>query len=882
MFGKLTGFAFLVVAAAESFGYVFAPEAGKSSWRDADAVWSVGRQDGKDPWVADPVVPLVWTPGMTLSAKCADRTPHASPATVVDFTGAEGLFTLDVQATLKNQIPPAGYGRVEWFVVGANGKVYSVASHQTALGGNGVAELSFSTTVPLRRTDVLRMRIQTVNPGPAPADNTWLFVKRMQIEKFKLKQVPVPADRRPQIALKLKPTRGAVSVPEVDGPVLPDAKPDMMLESFETTRRQYSFEKMRGEPNIEVEERDGIATHGSRSLHVDMRKTLSKDPNGYHEAGIFWRFEGERDFSGYDGLMFKMRVSSREHRGFNLILEEPDGTLWQRGFAADQSKPNVWQTIVLPMEFGRYHEGVKAPNGKKKSDLRHIRSLRLRLMGFVDEPYSFDIDEIALVRSRPVYQGPTIRFDGDPRRHDGTEFVFDTLVGGEPNDQPLRAVFMSVDYFGTTNYLGETELPMGLGAARGTLRIPNEGPGFRRLIGVLLDGDGHPVYRKSRGFSTILGLRPEDRARNPDSIFGIWVGGGAPLEVGAKWTRTYVRAHELGADPKILEKKPVSPLRTCPQDADSCLVFSYMPRWLSVKGPDDPDGRRYPSKDWKGYEKYISWVTENTPGYDIYEMWNEPVPHAYWMGSVADLVPLAEATYRGMKAVKPKAKLLGPCPYSFLIPFMDEFFEKGGGKWLDGIVVHGYTPGPPDVHFVKGLSETKALLCKHGLENLPLYITEMGYSTPSVSEDDMAAYIPRCYAYAWREGVKFMVWHNLEALSSDGVSFDLSWKDKTPRPGFTAFCVMTRELEGAKLVRQMDGLPKSVVAFEFVRRGVKTVLFWDKEASRGVSGSGVSFDVAAGKKPMLVNLMGGEIRQQVRNGRVALRAQRDPAYLRFD
>ncbi len=678
-------------------------------------------------------------------------------------------------------------------------------------------------------------------------------------------------------------TGKAVAV-ENDGPVLPEEVPDMMLESFETARPQYHFRKMRGHPEAEVEERDGIAAHGSRCLHVDLAPTKDLNPKGYHESGIFWEFKTPQDFSAYDGIVLKLRNATTERYEMRLLFTEADGTIWHRPFSLEGDRPNVWQTVSLPTKFWPYHEGPRAPKGKKSCDLSKVKSMRLRLFGALKKPVSFDLDAIGFVKRRQAYNGLAIvRLDGCARLNPAEKsFAMTAHIKGKSLDEDVHGVFAAIDYFGKTNVLGEVIVPAGTSEAAVPISFPNPGACFGRLVCVLYGADGRPLYRKTRGYASTRGLHPEDKGRNPNSIFGIWVGGGAPHEVGAKWRRGYVRANELGVDGSIVDHPREKPLRTYPADCDESMVFSYMPRWLSVKGPDDPDARRYPAKDWKAYEKYIAWVTAATPGYKLYEICNEPVPHAYWMGSVEDLVSLAEATYKGMKSIRPDAKLLGPCPYSFLMDFMEEFFEKGGNKWIDGVVVHGYTQGPPDIHFVKGLKGTRALMEKYGLGDRDLYITEMGYATPSVSEDDMAAYIPRCYAYAWREGVKFMIWHNLEALSADSVSFDLVWKDKTPRPGFAAYCTMTRELEGAKLIGELGGLPSSAVAFEFERRGTRTIMFWDKEALRGASGAELAFDVPSGTVPVLVDLMGGEASKKVVDGRVRLQAMRDAAYLRFD
>jgi hypothetical protein len=355
--------------------------------------------------------------------------------------------------------------------------------------------------------------------------------------------------------------------------------------------------------------------------------------------------------------------------------------------------------------------------------------------------------------------------------------------------------------------------------------------------------------------------------------------------LGAKWRRVGLRGHNV----KFTDStNPINPpyenaYRERPDWLDSFLCFNGMPKWLSSK-PNETEAYKFPPTDYALYEQYIkNLMATNGANFELYEIWNEPVPWAGWRGNVDELVRLAEATWKGVHAIRPDARVLGPGGYSFLPNFTDEFFAKGGGKWIDDIVVHGYTPAPPDTHFVNGLREFKSILSKYGQAHKNIYITEMGYATPSVTEEDMASFLVRTYMYAWEEGVKVMVWHNLRCWSEYVPAFDLQWRDGTPRPAFTAYAVMTRELEGAKLLSRLPIQSTSAhVGFKFIRRNTHTYVIWDKDIERKGKGAPYILTFKPNERIICIDLMGKEKEVNAdSNGNFTIFPKRDPIYIRL-
>ena len=199
------------------------------------------------------------------------------------------------------------------------------------------------------------------------------------------------------------------------------------------------------------------------------------------------------------------------------------------------------------------------------------------------------------------------------------------------------------------------------------------------------------------------------------------------------------------------------------------------------------------------------------------------------------VVKLHEVTYKAIKEVQPDAIVLGPCPFTFKWDFLEKFFELGGGKWIDQVVTHTYDSRPPDVNFPSNLRKLRALLKRHGLGDRDVYITEMGYSTPRVTEHQQAQYLVRSFAYARSQRVKVFLWHMLwdwqgvrdpqHYVGDPGHA--IKRFDHSPRPAWVAYATMTRLLERAKYVGPVASLAPTQRGFEFRKRGQRIRVLWD-------------------------------------------------------
>jgi len=688
-------------------------------------------------------------------------------------------------------------------------------------------------------------------------------------------------------------------IPPRDGAVDERRDLDAAVDTFETPAPLFSFGS-RGAfgTGFRARVRDGIQREGTRSLLVEMPAEPSH--KGDYESHLHWRFEKPRDFSAMDGFTMSFYLMGPIKR-VRLVMIEPDGTFYWALLPLDPSRLNEWQTVVVPTEFVWFHEGNPARPGVKQTDLKNIAAIDIRFMTNPKIDVAFGVDAVGFVRKRDGYTGPALQIDGTEKvsyvnrpgeMTGGLNYVnwvtnrpfrFEAKMIGGTADRDYDVDFWALGWAnGTTNHLGSAKIARGAKAFSHPIDIPAQGPGYWRCVAVL-STHGVPVCRASRSYTMMQGLRPEDQGPNPESVFGSWTGPGEVAQrLGIKRWRSFLWSTMVEYD---AEHRPVGGRLSLPNmmDFDTTFCFVYTPKWLSSK-PEASDWRKYPPKDFQAYEDYIAAVTAAnlTNGYHRYELWNEPVPYANWRGTVADLVPLVRATCRGVKRVQPDAEIIGPSGYSFLPEFLEAFFRQGGTNWIDGVSIHTYTPTPPDEHFVKGLKGTRALMKKYGVADKPLYITEMGYATPTVCEEDIAAFMVRCYLYAWEDGVRFIIWHDVRCWKDYPPDYEMMSWDLTPRAHFTAYGVMTRELEGARLVRRLEMPSPDQVGFLFARRGVRTYVLWDSKVARGVSThASYRLPLATGEAAVRVSLEGRE--QELvpdADGSVAVAVGRDPVYVR--
>lgn len=199
----------------------------------------------------------------------------------------------------------------------------------------------------------------------------------------------------------------------------------------------------------------------------------------------------------------------------------------------------------------------------------------------------------------------------------------------------------------------------------------------------------------------------------------------------------------------------------------------------------------------------------------LWEIWNEP-NISFWKPrpDVAQYNTLALATCRAIRAVDPRATIIGPATSEIPLKFLEEHFACGILEYLDGVSVHPYRnySKPPETaaaEYAK-LRELIARYAPPGKKDLPILSGEWGYASHrrGVSLETQAAFAARQQLANLLAGVPLSIWYDWK---NDGLdpeerehNFGLVHADLSPKPAYLALKTLTSELAGYRIERRMD------------------------------------------------------------------------------
>ncbi|UCH36191.1 MAG: CIA30 family protein [Armatimonadota bacterium] len=661
------------------------------------------------------------------------------------------------------------------------------------------------------------------------------------------------------------------------GPIAAPGPPDLVVDDFEDEPKcEVATE---GETTVRTDLRPGIARGGNQSLLVRIHASAQNAPR--HVCRLVWRFEGPTDWSQFAGIQFWMQALTGDVRPY-LLLHEAGGSNYRARVPVVSRNQGEWQHVGLEFaDFAWNFESQQDAN--QELDVERISAISLWLQVAPGSETAFAIDELGAYQARPQYAGPKVSLHcARPACLFEPGQTMEVVARAErlPDGEAAELAIIVRDFWGTeilsqhhdftANTQGECERGAGF-----------SGTGYFD-VEALLKVRGEAVWEETLGVATIPPL-PAAEAEPPESVFGIWVGSlDIPRRYGVRWHRTYCQPWDFEPDAAggyRYVAKPGEPFAFHRiAGMEPILYFRGMPLWLTSR-PDRVDYRKFKPKSWDEYgrfvEYYCSLVADDV---DFYEVWNEPVPYAYWMGTIEDVVKLHEVTYRAVHAADPTATVLGPCPYSFVWDFLERFFELGGGQWLDAIVLHAYTSEDPDAgQFRENLRRVRDLAAKYGVRK-DLYITEMGYSTPDVTEREQAEYLVRAYLLAMAEDVRVLIWHMFWDYVGDaeaGPGFAIFRHEWSPRPAFVALATLIRQVEQAEYVDDIAGLPDKVRGFRFRRDGKAVCVCWcwdDKPKQARIEWRGAA--------AVVCDIMGVETTVPVTDGHVQLTLTGSPVFVK--
>ena len=615
---------------------------------------------------------------------------------------------------------------------------------------------------------------------------------------------------------------------------------------------------------------------GQASLKVEIESGV-KGPKGRNAVRFVKGFKERQDWSEFEGVQFWLKVV--EGGGDVLFcLHAARGVRYRARVMVNPVDEGGWKLHRFPFSGFRW-DFESAKTTEPSVDPKAITGISLwRQMGEKQKTV-FYLDDVELYRPRQPYDGPGISFSTNLKRalvRPGDDIrVLAAVTRIVPKQKHTVSVRLT-DFFGEV--LSDKTFDV-VPDAKGQFRFetPVSGIGYFR-VDAELKSEGKTIYTENYSVGLIPEL-PEAQKEIDSAMFGIWVGGVQYLvDHGARWYRTYCepwRFEPDGAGGYRYIGKGAFPRKSMPfRDARPICYFRGMPKWLTSR-PDRSDYRKFPPKEWDDYAKFVTWyVGKMKHLIKHWEVWNEPVPYAYWMGKFEEMVKLHEVTYKAVKAADPKAVVMGPCPYSFLFDFLRKFYEQGGGSYIDAVVIHAYTrdapePGSLDVNFRKVRDLTAEYIGQKDL-----YVTELGWDAARVGQTAQAQYLVRAHVMAMEAGVKALLWHMYWDYKGVGPrGYAILNHNRTPRPALVAFCTLMRMLLGTTFSRRLPEFQDPVRAYEFRAPGRKVTVAWCCEGSETVR-----LPLTASSAE-IVNIVGVSRQLQARGGGVQLNLDGNPLYV---
>ncbi len=277
--------------------------------------------------------------------------------------------------------------------------------------------------------------------------------------------------------------------------------------------------------------------------------------------------------------------------------------------------------------------------------------------------------------------------------------------------------------------------------------------------------------------------------------------------------------------------------------------------------PDQPSAKDVPEMQaWGNFVRRLAtqyqgriqrWIIWNEP-----DVWDAAHPGSTWNGSVEDFAELQQVAYTNIKAVDPAMQVyLAGLTYwwddnydrpQYLTRLLDLLTAKPDAHrhnyYFDGVIYHLYYK-PHQIYTV--LAEIKDTLHRYNLGHKPIWLAETNAppsTDPSepphgeplfqVSLAEQAYFMLQVHALAFAAGaerVQIYKLFNSREHPEDIPPFGLLRGDKSPRPAFEAYKVVTTYLAGFTRVNAFFAGDVTTVVFE--KPGETITVLWNEAST---------------------------------------------------
>jgi len=308
-------------------------------------------------------------------------------------------------------------------------------------------------------------------------------------------------------------------------------------------------------------------------------------------------------------------------------------------------------------------------------------------------------------------------------------------------------------------------------------------------------------------------------------------------DLGVGWVKEQVQWHTIEHGPEDFEWHHLDEIVRSAETHGLKLLLgvTHAPDW--TRPVEKESG---PPADYGEFGRFMEQLATRYRGQvDAYELWNEPNLAREWRGDTLDasrFVALVAEGADGVRLGDPEALVVSGAPAVTGIDdgvtavadrrFLRNMIEAGVADHVDAIGAHPYGYGnPPEesVHdethaasshndhptffFRDTLEDYRGILVEHGLDDVPIWITEFGWPSPEgigemdltgweygreISEADQATYVVRAFRMGQeRPGVGPMFLWNLNLAVIWGPdnafsAYSLLRPDGSLRPAYLA------------------------------------------------------------------------------------------------
>jgi len=263
-------------------------------------------------------------------------------------------------------------------------------------------------------------------------------------------------------------------------------------------------------------------------------------------------------------------------------------------------------------------------------------------------------------------------------------------------------------------------------------------------------------------------------------------------------------------------------------------LLSYSASWASSR-PGSADSQMYPP-DLDAWQEYVTAVATRYAGrVQAWEIWNEPNHDGFWKGSVAEYAELLQVAADAIHAANPRAKVVLGGLSGSDTSFLTELYTVLGSSaqtTIDVVAIHPYRVVGNNFNYapealVDGLNtltndiyNVKAVMRAHGQVGVPLWLTEVGWTTDStgVSEATQARYVLRLFSQALAiKNVDKIFWYSLTDTSEEDYAeahFGLLHAHSyAAKPAYQAYAFAAQHLNRRRFKDQF--LPEQTTVTDF-------------------------------------------------------------------